>query len=152
MHGDEPIYQTFDTPEEEELFIRENMEELLLNKNVNAEDICIASRTNRGVDDTKVLLNNAQRKFKDISATRKSSGAITVSTFHNLKGHEFKHIIVRGFSEDRIPFKHSGFDTYTPIQKREYLKQEKSLYYVVFSRAIQTLIITGVGAKSDWVK
>lgn len=151
MHGDDPIYQTFNTPEEEEAFIKKKIEELLLSKNVNPANICIASRTNRLVDDTKVLLNNAQRKFKDISSSRKSSGAITVSTFHNLKGHEFKHLIVRGFSDDRVPFKHPEYDTYTPIEKREYHKREKSLYYVVFSRAIQTLIITGVGDKTNWI-
>ena len=77
---------------------------------------------------------------------------MVVSTFHNLKGHEFKHLLVRGFSKDLVPFKHPDFDTYSDIQKRAYLKQEKSLYYVVFSRAIQTLIITGIGEKSDWIK
>ncbi|MFN4762713.1 UvrD-helicase domain-containing protein [Gillisia sp. Q332] len=151
MHGDEPIYKTFNTPEKEEDFIREFIDELLLDKNVSPEEICIASRTNRLVEDSKVLLNDAQRKFKDINSARKSSGAITVSTFHNLKGHEFKHLIVRGFSDDNVPFKHPEYDTYSSLEKREYYKQEKSLYYVVFSRAIQTLVITGVGDKSNWL-
>lgn len=152
MHGEDPLYQTFSTLEQEDTFIEEKVNELLLNDNVNPSDICIASRTNKLVDDTKTLLNTSHRKFKDIKATKKTSDSIVISTFHNLKGHEFKHLIVRGFSKDQIPFKHPEYDAYTPVQKREYLKQEKSLYYVVFSRAIQTLIIIGVGEKTDWVK
>jgi len=152
MHGSDPVYQVFSSPEEEDQYISEQIEKLLSNDSVNSSDICIASRTNRLVDESKKLLNELQQKYTDIKATIRPSESIVVSTFHNLKGHEFKHLFVRGFSKDYVPFKHPGFDLYSDIQKKDYLKQEKSLYYVVFSRAIQTLIITGVGEKSDWVK
>ena len=151
MHGSDPTYQVFPSPEEEDQYISEQIEKLLSNDNVNPSDICIASRTNRLVDESKKLLNEIQQKYTDIKATIRPSESIVVSTFHNLKGHEFKHLFVRGFSKDYVPFRHPGFDVYSEIQKKEYLKQEKSLYYVVFSRAIQTLMITGVGEKSDWI-
>lgn len=152
MHGSDPVYQVFSSPEEEDHYISEQIEKLLSNGNIDPSDICIASRTNRLVDESKKLLNELQQKYTDIKATIRPSESIVVSTFHNLKGHEFKHLFVRGFSKNYVPFKHPGFDLYSDIQKKDYLKQEKSLYYVVFSRAIQTLIITGVGEKSDWVK
>jgi len=152
MHGSDPIYQVFAKPEEEDEFIVKNIEKLLINENVNPSDICIASRTNRLVDESKRLLNELQQKYTDIKATKRPKDSVVVSTFHNLKGHEFKHLIVRGFSQSYIPFKHPGFEQYSDTQKKDYLKQEKSLYYVVFSRAIQTLIITGIGEKSDWIK
>lgn len=151
MHGSDPTYQVFSSPEGEDQHISEQIEKLLSNDSVNPSDICIASRTNRLVDESKKLLNELQQKYTDIKATIRPSESIVVSTFHNLKGHEFKHLFVRGFSKDYVPFKHPGFDAYSDIQKREYLKTEKSLYYVVFSRAIQTLMITGVGEKSDWI-
>ncbi|RAJ19159.1 AAA domain-containing protein [Gelidibacter algens] len=152
MHGADPLYQTFSNPEEEDAYIIGEIQKLLINDNVSPSDICIAGRTNKLVDDTKTLLNEFQQKYTDIKASKRPSEAVVVSTFHNLKGHEFKHLLVRGFSKDLVPFKHPDFDTYSDIQKRAYLKQEKSLYYVVFSRAIQTLIITGIGEKSDWIK
>jgi superfamily I DNA/RNA helicase len=152
MHGGDPLYQTFSNPEEEDSFIGDEIQKLLSNDNVSPSDICIAGRTNRLVDDTKILLNNSQLKYTDIKASRRPNESIVVSTFHNLKGHEFKHLFVRGFSKDQVPFKHPAFDTYSNVQKRTYLKQEKSLYYVVFSRAIQTLMISGIGEMSDWVK
>lgn len=151
MHGSDPVYQVFSSPEEEDLYISEQIEMLLSNDNINPSDICIASRTNRLVDESKKLLNELQQKYTDIKATIRPNESIVVSTFHNLKGHEFKHLFVRGFSKDYVPFKHPGFDIYSETQKKDYLKQEKSLYYVVFSRAIQTLIITGIGVKSDWI-
>lgn len=151
MHGSDPTYQVFSSPEEEDQHISEQIEKLLSNDNVNPSDICIASRTNRLVDESKKMLNEIQQKYTDIKATIRPSESIIVSTFHNLKGHEFKHLFVRGFSKGYVPFRHPGFDVYSEIQKKEYLKQEKSLYYVVFSRAIQTLMITGVGEKSDWI-
>jgi len=152
MHGADPLYQTCSSPEEEDSFINQEIQNLLVNDNVNPSDICIAGRTNKLVDDTKTLLNEMQQKYTDIKASRRPNESVVVSTFHNLKGHEFKHLFVRGFSKDLVPFKHPDFDTYSDVQKRAYLKQEKSLYYVVFSRAIQTLIITGIGEKSDWIK
>ncbi len=152
MHGADPLYQTFSSPEEEDSFISVEIQKLLSNENVNPSDICIAGRTNKIVDDTKTLLNELQQKYTDIKASRRPNESVVVSTFHNLKGHEFKHLFVRGFSNDLVPFKHPDFDTYSDVQKRGYLKQEKSLYYVVFSRAIQTLMISGIGEKSDWIK
>lgn len=152
MHGADPLYQTFSSPEEEDSFINQEIQNLLVNDNVNPSDICIAGRTNKLVDDTKTLLNEIQQKYTDIKASRRSNESVVVSTFHNLKGHEFKHLFVRGFSKDLVPFKHPDFDSYSEVQKRAYLKQEKSLYYVVFSRAIQTLMISGIGEKSDWIK
>jgi len=151
MHGLDPNYIVFNNPEEEDKYIVDQLDELLRDDNTKESEICICSRTNKLVDDTKVLLNTIQKKYVDIGVNKKSVDAIRVSTFHNLKGHEFKHLFVRGFSKSNVPFKHPEFDNYTTIQRKEYLKQEKSLYYVVFSRAIQTLLITGVGEKSDWI-
>lgn len=151
MHGKDPIYKTFDSPEEEDTFILEEIKKLLNYDDINPSDICISGRTNKIVDDTKVLLNENQLKYVDIKSSRRPLESLVLSTFHNLKGHEFKHIIVRGFSKDQVPFKHPEFDNYSSVQRRAYLKQEKSLYYVVFSRAIQALIISGVGEKSDWI-
>jgi superfamily I DNA/RNA helicase len=73
-----------------------------------------------------------------------------VSTFHNLKGHEFKVLFVKGVSKDEVPFRNPSYGLYTDLEKREYHKKERSLFYVVFSRAIQSLYISGIGEKSEW--
>jgi mRNA-degrading endonuclease RelE of RelBE toxin-antitoxin system len=152
MHGQNPQYNVFDSFEMEESFISDKINTLLQNGQVKPSEICIASRTNKQIDDIKRMLNSLGLKYADIQSTRKNMDSIVVSTFHNLKGHEFKHLFVKGFDRDRVPFKHPEYDSYTDVQLKDYLKQEKSLYYVVFSRAIQTLIVTGVGEKSDWME
>ena len=69
----------------------------------------------------------------------------------NMKGHEFKIVFVRGMSEDKVPYKHGQYELLSERERHQYDQQERSLYYVVFSRAIQSIFITGVGDKSSWI-
>lgn len=67
-----------------------------------------------------------------------------------MKGHEFKVVFVKGVSDSTVPFRHANYVNLLEKEKENYEQQERSLYYVVFSRAIQTVIITGVGVRSRW--
>jgi superfamily I DNA/RNA helicase len=89
-------------------------------------------------------------RYHDLSSSQDNHTSIRVSTFHNLKGHEFKYIFVTGVSNQTVPLKHPGFDLYEPKEREEYLKSERSLYYVVFTRAREGLVISGVGDRSEW--
>jgi superfamily I DNA/RNA helicase len=51
-----------------------------------------------------------------------------------------------------LPFKHHHFHNLTEEEKKQEIKSEKSLFYVASSRAIQRLVISGVGNKSDLVR
>ena len=150
MHGLDPQYQVFNSFEEEDKFIEEKLNDLLLDEKISMHEVCLSGRTNRVVDQLRQLLNRRGIKYQDISSPKESKDSVRVSTFHNLKGHEFKYLFVCGVSKDEVPFIHPEYDNYTDHERKEYLKQERSLYYVVFSRAIQSLWITGVGEKSDW--
>lgn len=149
MHGHEPTYQIFPDLEAEDEFILSKIKELQLS-DINPSAICLAGRTNKVVDQLKQLLNRNDIKYQDLGSRKEGKNAIRVSTFHNLKGHEFKHLIVAGVSNDEVPFKHPQYEYYSEQEKKQYHQQEKALYYVVFSRAIQNLWITGVGVKSNW--
>ncbi len=151
MHGDEPGYITFNTPEEEDQFIIDKLNQFIINDLINPNEICICARTNCGLDETKKLLNTTGIKYSDISSLKHAANAVNVSTFHNMKGHEFKIVFVRGMSEDSVPYKHSQYEYLTDRERQQYDQQERSLYYVVFSRAIQSIFITGIGAKSCWI-
>ena len=152
MHGNDPRYEVFSTPEQEDAFVADAIEGILKDHSVSPSNICVCSRTNRGVDQIKRLLNLKDWKYLDLSSSKVGKEAIRVSSFHNLKGHEFKFLIVTGVSKDQVPYKHPGFAFYDDKEKSEYIKQEKSLYYVVFTRAIQRLLITGVGEKTEWFR
>ena len=151
MHGTNPEYTTFTTPEQEDQFVLERVNDLISSGKVLPSEICICSRTNNGLDDIKKMLNTANLKYLDLSSSKTSPSAINVSTFHNLKGHEFKVVIVKGMSSTTVPFKNPNYNNYTEKEREQYDQQERSLYYVVFTRAIQSLLITGVGEKSGWI-
>lgn len=150
LHGNPPTYNTFITPEEEELFILEKLRSYIEEGIIKPNEICLSSRTNTGVDEIKRFLSASNIKYIDLASFRQKIDAVSVSTFHNMKGHEFRIVFVKGMSETTVPFKFSSYVNLSEREKELYDQQERSLYYVVFSRAIQSLIITGVGERSSW--
>jgi mRNA-degrading endonuclease RelE of RelBE toxin-antitoxin system len=152
MHGNTPAYETFVTPEEEDKFIIEKLNMFIVGESILPNEICISARTNNGLDGIKKSLNAENIKYLDLSSSKQNVNAVNVSTFHNMKGHEFKIVFVKGMSENTVPFKHINYTNLTEKERNAYDQQERSLYYVVFSRAIQSVYITGVGAKSKWIE
>ncbi len=152
MHGNQPSYNTFINPEEEDNYILAQLKQLLSSGSILPNEMCISARTNIGLDDIKKTLNKAKIKYFDLSSNKQNTNAINVSTFHNMKGHEFKIVFVKGMSTNTIPYRHTNYVNLSENERKLYIQQERSLYYVVFSRAIQTLIITGIGGKSNWIK
>ena len=150
IHGNDPFYQTFFTPEEENKCILDKLNIYLAGGEIQPNEICICARTNGGLDDLKKSLNYANVKYLDLNSAKQNINAINVSTFHNMKGHEFKVVFVKGISEATVPYKFANYPMLTDKERQSYDTQERSLYYVIFSRAIQSLIITGVGGKSNW--
>lgn len=151
MHGNEPFYQTFVTPEQEDAFIVEKLKLYIGAGEIQANEICLCSHTNGGLDDLKKTLSNATIKYLDLNSVKQNANAVNVSTFHNLKGHEFKVLFVTGVGETTVPYKFANYANLSDRDKEVYGQQERSLFYVVFSRAIQSIIITGVGEKSKWI-
>jgi DNA helicase IV len=150
LHGATPEYITFTKPEQEDQFVLERVNDLISSGKVLPSEICICSRTNNGLDGIKRILNKSNLKYFDLSSSKNSPNAINVSTFHNVKGHEFKVVIMIGISEDSVPYKNFKYNDYTEKQRDEYHQQERSLLYVVCTRAIYSLIITGVGDRTNW--
>lgn len=151
MHGDQPIYQVFHTEEAEDQFVANAVNQFISVDGFEPSNICISSRTNHGVDRIKTLLQKEGIKYVDLSSSSGNPNAVRVSSFHNLKGHEFKIVFVVDISQGTVPYRHSGYSYYSDKEKEDYAKGEKSLLYVVMTRAIQSLCITGVGEKSEWL-
>jgi hypothetical protein len=150
LHGNQPEYHTFSTPEEEDIHILKTLKEWLNQDAILASDICLCARTNAGVSSIKSLLHQHDYKYTDLSSQNSNSKAIKVSSFHNLKGHEFKMMVVTDVSANTVPLSFAALNTFTEKERQAYYKQERALYYVVFTRAIQGLLITGVGKESEW--
>lgn len=77
---------------------------------------------------------------------------VRISTFHGLKGLEFKHVFLVDVNERTFPKLPYNFISLEREQQIQIIKAEKSLFYVSSSRAVQGLIITGLGKKTKLLK
>lgn len=100
------------------------------------------------VTDGNYIIDN---KVKDFDGGKEDRSGY-LSLFHGIKGLEFKHVFLTDVNKRTLPFLPYNYNSLTEIEKQEILKKEKSLFYVASSRAIQRLVISGIGEKSVFVK
>ncbi len=149
MHGEKPGYQVFKTRTEELQHILMQVTELL--KELRPNNIVIASRTKDAIKDIKTLLHNNHLPFYDLADKTGDPTGINLSTFHSLKGLEFKAVFLNNVYTITAPLVLGNWHDMTEEEKNEHLLHEKSLLYVAMTRAISYLSITGFGAKSELI-
>ena len=71
----------------------------------------------------------------DVDELDKSHNAVTLLTLHSAKGLEFPVVFITGLEEGLLPF-------YTSQIDRKELEEERRLYYVGITRAMQKLYLT----------
>ena len=76
-------------------------------------------------------INDVEKKLEE-SKNNKSEDRVLLSTIHGVKGMEFKNVFVINCNEDTIP--HSS-------SKEENLEEERRLFYVGITRAIDNLYL-----------
>ena len=90
-------------------------------------------------DATEVMRQEATPRTAVDDADR---GTVTVSTIHAAKGQEFPHVFIIGCSEGLIPFA-------SPLPG-EALEEERRLFYVGVTRAMDTLHLSFAGSKDGF--
>ena len=80
-------------------------------------------------------------------------GDISVATIHAIKGLEAKMVFVVGCNEQNFPCKASDHPVIEMIKIEEYDKEEeeKRLFYVAMSRAINTLYLSYTGKPTNFI-
>lgn len=157
LHGLRPNYELFQNSEaaKTRLFevlnnCREESTEIL-----NLRNICIATRTRNELREIKKLLHEGKYPYYDLGQTTEASGninGIKLSTFHNIKGLEFKTVILYGVNSSTMPLKLPKLKYTTEFDYRLHEKSEKALLYVAMTRAIKELYIIGYGTKCEYLK
>jgi superfamily I DNA/RNA helicase len=152
-HGEKPVYLSFDKESEEFAYIKARIEGFVSSSpNISFNDICIACRTKNALSDIKKDLHNSKMPYYDITSSTGKANGIHLTTYHNVKGLEFKIVFLTGINSKTLPLRPAAYDLWDKIQQVEFDSLERSLLYVAMTRAIQQLIITGTGKKSDWIK
>ncbi len=150
MHGQEPVYELFKTKEEELEYIAGQIKPSLDEFNEQAlplSAICIACRTKDGLKDIQKHFHNMKipyRHYSDDSLLGADQGVL-LSTLHNMKGLEFKKVILADINNQTMPLKPYNYNNWTDDEKGEHEKRERALLYVAMTRAINELSITGTG-------
>lgn len=152
FHGATPTYDIFRTKAEEiEAIVGfiDNFKEMGLNYN----DIAIGFRTKDSLKELKNSFHRIKIPYTDITSNPNiDSNSVVLSTFHSLKGLEFKAIILCDVNNRTSPLHIKKMEEMTQHEKEDYFKSEQSLIYVAITRAINILKITGTGVKSEIIR
>lgn len=151
FHGTKPRYETFTSKEEELKFIGDTIINLA-EDGVSYSEIVIAARTKDGANDFRNYLHKENIPYVDKHLLNSKNEGVRISTFHGLKGLEFKHVFLVDVNERTLPNLRYNFSSLDKETQNQILKAEKSLFYVASSRAVQNLTISGVGEKSKLVR
>lgn len=150
FHGKVPLYKTFKTHNEECNFVLESINKLIEN-GYQYNEIAICARTKNSLKDVRNILHQSDVPY-EFNSFSKSTNAIPLLTLHSTKGLEFKHVFLVDINRQTIPKLPYDFDTMNETKQQEHLQNEKSLLYVAISRAIENVVITGIGEKSEYIK
>lgn len=152
FHGSQPTYDLFKTKDAE---IEEivNIISKLRDQGYKYNDIAIGCRIKDSIKEIKSSLHKLKIPYSDILASQADSQeAVFLSTFHSLKGLEFKAVILADVNNRTAPLYFKKFEELNAVDKEEYLQSERSLLYVAMTRAIAVLKITGTGIHSESIK
>jgi len=147
-NGPNPCYMHFNNLIDEIQFVENKIKELLDDGLYLPEDICIAAKKNDDIQKFHGHFHTAGYKIRKIEKNNELSlpEHFSTSTFHSLKGLEFKVIFLVGLNANTFlkPRTYASDE-----EKKETEKRDKALLYVAMTRAKMLLYISGNGSKSS---
>ncbi len=149
IHGDKPEYKVFGTKDEEMAAILSFIR-MCRDNGIELKDMVIACDNRNAIKTIQDMLHrNNVPYFNLFSETGGSTNGVNLSTFHNMKGLEFKVVILSDVSKATFPRITYDYNEMDPVEKRNYLMNQKALMYVAITRAMQKVLITGCGERAD---
>lgn len=156
FHGNKPSYKLFKTKNDEIGFVISKVEKIIgddRENQYNYGDIAICARTKNALKEIRNILHKEGLPYSDNTISkRQDSDNITLLTFHKIKGLEFKHVFLIDVNKRTFPKIPYGFYELSDAKQNSYLKNEKSLFYVALTRAIENIYISGTGEKADMIR
>ena len=149
LHGDKPEYKVYPCRDEEITQILAFIEECH-QVGMDYKDICVACGQRDALKPIQNALHRNNVPYQNLS--NEAGGSVTgvnLSTFSNMKGLEFKVVILANVSKGTFPILPRGFEALDPISKKEILMNQKALMYVAITRAMQKVVLTGNGERAD---
>jgi superfamily I DNA/RNA helicase/mRNA-degrading endonuclease RelE of RelBE toxin-antitoxin system len=151
-HGPSPVIKCLNSFDEEIKEIKSHVESLFQENNM--AKICLVLRTKKLRDTYAKELEKMgipifvlDKESRD-DLTQK---ALRVATMHRVKGLDFDHIIISCVNDGVVPY-NFHIKSYEEKIQQENLLKERALLYVSATRAKKTLLITGYGSLSEFIR
>ena len=149
MHGDRPEYRVFDNRNLEIEAILSFINQCY-SEGIEYRDIVVASYFKDSLKPVIDAMHRAGIPYKNLmNENTGNRNGISLSSFHNLKGLEFKVVILADVNASTFIYRPAGYDNWDIIEKRNYENNQKALMYVAITRAMQKVLITGSGKKAE---
>ena len=154
-HGKSPNYSIFDSFDDELKSILELIKEYTTSDKettVKYQDICVASRKHDTLREIVSCLHSNKIPYFDLKNSKgNSENGVRIATLHNLKGLEYRIVIICGINNNNFPYYPKTYQFMSDLKKSELIKSEKSLLYVAMTRARDILVFTGSGEKNNFL-
>ena len=149
MHGDRPEYKIYDNRNEEIAAIIDFIR-MCRENGIEYKDIVVASYIKDSIKPVQDALHRNNIPYKNLmNEGNGNDNGVNLSSFHNMKGLEFKVVILSDVNKKTFPYFPYGFEGLDEIEKKNHLMNQKALMYVAITRAMQKVLITGSGIKAD---
>lgn len=145
MHGQRPEYQIFDSREKEISFIIETIKECV-KSGMHYNDIVLGCQFKDSHRTYQSALHEQGIPYRNINGNGSKDGVV-LSSLHRMKGLEFKVVIIADVNDRTFNYIPQSIDQTDVLAMRSLEQSRRSLMYVAITRAMQKVLITGIGTK-----
>lgn len=148
-HGQAPLVEPFNSPEDQAGFIKT----LLESSDESHSGTCVVARTNAEVSAIQDQLNAIGVETSIIEPNKaddEKSTALKLATVHRVKGLEFDQLILASANDGLVPLDIALRDKGDEISRDDAETEERSLVYVAVTRARKKAFVLSCGPLSPF--
>lgn len=147
MSGPKPEYKVASSKEEEYEIIQKFIKECIEN-GIKYSEIAISCYFKDSLKSYQSLLHTSKIPYQNLTGNNvMDKDGVVLSTLHNMKGLEFKAVVIADVNESTYSYVPAEIDRTDKILMNSFDKSKRSLYYVAITRAMQRVLITGCGKR-----
>ncbi|PID45075.1 MAG: DNA helicase [Proteobacteria bacterium] len=148
-HGEAPVIERFENPDEQAAYIKA----LLSESEEPASHSCVVARTNKEVSDIQERLEKLGLKTSVIKPSEPDmldDDTVKLATVHRVKGLEFDQVILASANDGLIPLEYALKNKADALSQKDADTEERSLVYVAITRARKSAFVLSYGAVSEY--
>ena len=151
FRGEVPQYRPYPTLAAELAAVIEALQQQQA-QGMDLAEICLAGfHSNNTVKPIIDALHRADIPYYDLRKSKGDQRGVRVSSFHGMKGMEFRAVYLLALGQGQYPHRFRTFDQLSDSEQQAECKAQQALLYVAMSRARDLLWLSGVGEACGWV-